>query len=140
MKIKWLVILSAIFVGVIIISLLITQQNNNTVPLPREETPAIAQSTNYLQPLPSPIAKTSVPLPLLKSGITAIQASSKEPENKVPPVQAERSIETTTNTLSEDNAPNTAAQENTQAGITIIGKHPSPKEPKEMNSAGIVMY
>ena len=140
MKIKGLIVLFVFFILVILLSLFITQQNNNTTLLSPEEAPKNAQSTDYSQPFSLPIITTPASLPLAKSGITVIKAPPSEPENKPSPVQVEKSIQTLANTSFENSSSNSATQGNTQAGITIIGKHPTPKETNEMNSAGIVMY
>ena len=139
MKIKWLIILSVIFAGVILISLLITQQNNN-IALLSEETPKNTLATNYSPVQPLSITRAPTPLSLMKSGITIIKTPPKEPEYNIPPAQIENNIKTEASSSGKNNSSNAARNADVQAGITKIGKHPAPKEAQEMNSNGIVMY
>lgn len=124
MRIKWLVILVVIFVAVILISLLITQQNNITALLSE------------------PLSITEMPatLPLKKNRIAIIKAPPKETEYKTYPTQVENNTETTGSNSGKDSSSNTATQADAQAGTTKIGKYPPAKKSQEMNSSGIVMY
>ena len=139
MKMKWLIILFAVFAGVILLSLLITQLNNNTTLLPNEETPQSRSAADYTQAQSLPVKMVPAARSLVKSGITIIKTPERELENKIPHAQAEKSLETVANASIETNS-NSATQRDTPAGITKTGKHPTPKESREMNSAGIVMY
>ena len=125
--------------GDILISLIITQQNNRTTAPLQEENPINAQSA-YSQPFSPSINTISLPAALVKSGITVIKTPGKEPKNRVPPVQPEKSITTATDASPKYSPSNTNPHGDTQTGITKIGKYPTPKEAKEMNSAGVVMY
>jgi len=142
MKIKWLIILFIIFVGVILISLLISQQNNNITLLSEKATSQNTQSIDYSPIQPLSITPIVIPRSSVKSGISVIKNSQKKPENQIPPAQVEKDIEAVINAPPKNNSSSIATQQEDiqQAGITIIGKHPTPKEAKEMNSAGIVMY
>jgi len=141
MKIKWLVILSVVFVGIIFLSLLTTQQNNVIVPREEKVPQVTSESIEYPQAINiTPIITT--PLPLIKKAITVIKTPEKEIENAVPPAEPEKSIQTieSLSTTPSRNSTNALTQEETEAGITITGKHPTKKEAQEINSAGIVMY
>jgi hypothetical protein len=137
MKVKWLIILSVVFVGILLISLFIALQNNTTL-LQEERNLRNKQLAGNLQ-LPPSINAMPLPAPLTKRGITIIKSSTKEEQNKVPLALPEKSIEVIS-VSSEEISTDTVTPANAQVGITKIGKHPSPKEAKEMNSAGIVMY
>jgi len=118
----------------------IIQQNNNIAALPQEEVLENAQESYNAQLSIPPITTKSQPAPLAKSGITLIKSPWREPENKILPAQPEKDIEIFTDVSSKYNSSNAETQKNTKTGITIIGKHPTAKEVKEMNSAGVVMY
>ena len=141
MKNKWLIVLFIFFLGVILLSLWITQQSQKAVSLSEQVIPITAQAESRISPVylpqvsPTPIAR----LPLVKSGITIIKAPTIEPENTINPV-AEIKEETVNNSSSSSVASNAKAEDGMQAGVTRIGKQPSLKESKEMNSNGIVLY
>jgi hypothetical protein len=145
MKNKWLIILVIFFLGVIILSLLVTQQSQNIVSLSEEETLITQQAeSRVLSAYPSPISPAGI-RPLGKSGITIIKAPAIELEEKN--VRAVTLADKVTNNISSLNAAlslnvatSNEAQDAPQAGITKIGKQPTPKEAQEMNSSGIVMY
>lgn len=140
MKIRWLIILSAVFVGIIFISLLITQQHNNTASLIEEHKPQNTQLTNNLQIAPARIISAPHQMPAVKSAITVIKTPVSEVQNKIPAAGPLKSIPAIKSTPSRNSLANTAKEGSAQAGITIVGKRPTPKEAQEMNSAGIVMY
>jgi len=127
--IKWLIILFALCLGIILIILILTKQNIEINSLSQKDASTTEQIANYSQPLTS--TTTLAPSPLVKSGITIIKKPAVEPEKKIllPEIAS-----------SENISPNSTAEGNSQAGITKIGKQPSPKESQEMNSKGIVMY
>ena len=78
-------------------------------------------------------------LPLGISGITVIKVSSIEPEEKS--IRASKIADKASNNISSQNvASSSEAKDSQQAGITKIGKQPTPKETREMNSQGIVLY
>lgn len=141
MKIKGLIVLFVFLILIILLSLS-NRQRDNTVSLTQEEYLQNTQSTGYTQSQPLPITPATAGAPLIKSGITVIKTPLKEPENQVPPAQAQKITEKTGKSSSTSISSDTTTQEDTpqQAGITILGKKPAPKEVKEMNSAGIVMY
>lgn len=148
MKIKWLLILFAIYIGIMLISLLFTQQDTKNVYLEQKEISTTAETINQTQLFSSPkIGKTSTSLAQPKSGITIIKTPSVQTEN-TPKAIVERKTETVnSNRVAENNIssnlsldPKTEEASPQQTGITKIGKYPSPKEAQEMNSKGIVLY
>jgi len=141
MKIKWLIILFIFFLGIILFSLWITQQSQKSVSLSGKEIPITEQAESRIPPAylpqvrPEPIAR----LPLGRSRITIIKAPASEPEEKS--IRASKIADEAVNNVSSQNAASSIeAENNPQAGITKIGKQPTPKEAQEMNSSGIVMY
>lgn len=141
MKIKWLVILFIFFLGIIFLSLWITQQGQKTVSLLENKNPIVEQvessaGSTYLLPVrPALIAV----LPSGKSGITIIKAPGIESEEKSIPV-SKIADKSTNNIVSQNALLNTQAAKSLPAGITKIGKQPTHKEAQEMNSRGIVLY
>lgn len=141
MKNKWLIILFIFFLGVILLSLLITQQSQKAVLISEKEILITEQAESRALPAysrqlsPAPIVR----LPLAKSGITIIKAPAIVPEEKSIPVP-EIANKATNNISSQNVAIGSEAQDSPQAGITKIGKLPPPKAAQEMNSNGIVMY
>ncbi|MDD5059736.1 MAG: hypothetical protein PHY35_01285 [Candidatus Omnitrophica bacterium] len=137
MKIKKLIILSTIFIAIILITFLITSNNDNTLP---EEPSSLNVQVGKITPLP-PQNNEPIPLPLVKRSITITKVPDKQQKNEIPPALPEKGIGTTTSSSSSYNPANIESSENSpRAGIVKEGKFPSPKEVKEMNSAGIVMY
>lgn len=141
MKNKWLIILFIFFLGVILLSLLITQQNQKTISLSENEIPIVQPAEDsvlpvYLHPV-SPAA--IIRLPLVKRGATIIKVPAVDLEEK-----NTQSYETVNNAIhnvsSQNVATSTQTQDSLPVGVTKIGKRPSPKEAQEMNSSGIVMY
>jgi type II secretory pathway pseudopilin PulG len=140
MKNKELIIIFVIFMIVILLSLFITRQSQKAVFLSEKEASTVEQAQN--QALSAYLKQASpASLPLIKSGITVIPTPSTALEvkkNQVPKIadQASNNISSSQNVASgteeQDALP--------AAGITKIGKQPSPKEAKEMNSNGIVLY
>ena len=147
MKIKWLIVLFIFFLVVIILSLLITQENQKTASLFEKEIIITEQVENRVQAVYSVAVSPALitRLPLGGSGITIIKAPTIEQEEKsisVPKIadKAENIIASQNVAPSQNVALTNEAQNAPQAGITIIGKRPTPKEAQEMNSSGIVMY
>jgi hypothetical protein len=147
MKNKWWIILFIVFLGVIILSLLIAQQSRNIVSLSENEIQMTEQAGSRVPPAYSlPISPALIATrPLGKSGITIIKAPAIELEEKN--VRAVTLADKVTNNISSLNAAlslnvatSNEAQDAPQAGITKMGKQPTPKEAQEMNSSGIVMY
>jgi hypothetical protein len=143
MKNRDLIILFVIFVIVILLSLVITRQSQKAVPLSEKEILTVEQAEN--QALSAYSRQVSpAPLPLVKSGITIISA----PVNTVQAnnLQFPKVADQASNNISGQNASgqsvasSTEAEDTLPAGITRIGKQPTPKEAKEMNSRGIVLY
>ena len=144
MKIKWLVILFIFYIGIVLISLLFTHKNNKLTALMQKATPITEQSESAMQPFFPPaktLVSTAVSLPLIKSGITIIKTPAIEPENAMISY-VEVKEEMVNNPSSRNVSLNTNVEDDAQpqAGITKIGKQPSLKEVKEMNSNGIVLY
>jgi len=141
MKNKWLIILFIFFLGVIILSILISQESQKAVSLFENENPVVNQEANSALPVQSPqaISSSIAALPLEKRGITIIKAPAIEPEEKNTraPEVADKS---TNNVSSQNEVPSAETEDSLQAGITKIGKQPTPKEAQEMNSNGIVLY
>jgi len=103
---------------------MLTKQNVETeLPL-QKETAAIKQVVNYSEVLPPPA-------PPAKSAITIISKPVAEPKKQpiIPII-----------TSKENSLPDSETENSAQAGITKIGKQPTPKESREMNSQGIVLY
>ena len=141
MKIKWLIILFIFFLGVILLSLLITQQSQKSVSLFEKEISITEQTESRVPPAYSPQINQApiVALPLVKSGITIIKAPSIEPEEKS--ISVSKIADKAVNNVSSLNVTSSSeVQDSLQAGITKIGKRPTPKEDQEMNSSGIVLY
>ena len=139
MKTKWLVILSLIFIGIILISWLITQQNNkintNVNNATLENTPA----EDY-PPAQSSATNTLAVWPIAnKAGITIIREPRKETKTNPIPL-AEEKQEININLPSKNQSLNSSNTDKEQSGTTIISKKPSPEKIKEMNAAGIVLY
>lgn len=140
MKNKWLIILLIFFLGVILLSLLITQQSQKAISLSEKEISIEEQAENRDLSTYSPQASQpqTARLPLVKSGITVIQAPSSEPEEKS--IQVPKIADKAANNVSSSNvASNTEVGVNLQAGITKSEKQPTPQEAQEMNSSGIVL-
>ena len=145
MRIKWLVILVTLYIGIVLISLLFTPKNSKLIVSSQKEIPIAERPEDVIQPFSTPAkapALVSASLPLTKkSGITIIKTPILEAENIITP--ATEIKEGVVNNLSSRSVSlNTKTEDDTQqaAGITKIGKQPSPKETKEMNSNGIVLY
>jgi len=132
--IKWLIILFALCVGIIAIILILTKQNLEINSLAQKESLTTEQMVNYSpQPLSAPeTAPATLVPPLMKSGITIINQPSAEPENKILPSKIPPA-----EIIPAEPATQSSSQ---QAGVTKIGKQPTPKESREMNSQGIVLY
>lgn len=141
MKTKGLVVLFIFFLGVIFLSLWITQQGQKTVSLLENKNPIVEQEENragstYSLPLRPALI---VALPSAKSGITIIKAPAMELEERSIPVS--KIADKSTNNITSQNALlNTQPAKSLPAGITEIGKQPTQKEAQEMNSRGIVLY
>lgn len=133
MKIKWLIILSALCMGIMLVILMLTKQNIETNSLPEKKVAAIEQTTGYPQ-LPSVplnlVTKSAGQTPI-KSAITIISKPAIEPKKQA----ALPSI-----TPYENSSLNSGPGNSSQQGITKIGKQPTHKESQEMQSRGIVMY
>ena len=141
MKNKELIFLFIFFLGVVILSLLITQQSQKAVSLAEQKISITEPAGSTILPVYSPQVSSAsiVKLPLAQSGITIIKASSTEPEEKS--IHASNITDEAVNNESSRNVgSNSQAQDIPQAGTTTIGKKPAPKETQEMNSNGIVMY
>ncbi|MFA6357475.1 MAG: hypothetical protein WCY09_02270 [Candidatus Omnitrophota bacterium] len=142
MKIKWLIILSTLLIGIIFISTLLTRTGNiNPQLLPNEPTKSTPTENYSPAPLP-PLATTPQPL-VIKSGVIVINAPSKNTGDQLPPVQNDQGLEKTPEANAKVNlTPDSSLtiEKNMPAGITKIGKRPTPKETKEMNQAGVIMY
>lgn len=136
MRIKWLVIISVVCIGIIFISFMLTKQAGEIKVGPKQEITASEPAPNYPQPLPLPLPRpvTSITKssPPAKSAITIVsQPAAVEPEKEIPPA----------NTVSyESLAADYETENNPQSGITTIGKRPGRKETQEMQSRGIVLY
>ena len=143
MKIKWLVVLFIVFLGVIFFSLLVTQQIQDTVSLTEKEAIINNQSEshslpNYSSPV-TPVAAVAATSSLGKSGITIIKAPAVEPVVNNLRVSQEAS-KPAINLTGGNVVANTVIKDSSPAGITKIGKRPDAKQAQEMNSSGVVMY
>ena len=141
MKNKWLIVLFIFFLGVILLSLLITQQSQKAVSLFEEEAAITAQAESRISPAysaqVSPASRGS--LPLAQSGVTIIRSSVIDAEERS--VRAFKIVDKTVdNAASLNVASSIEAQDSSQSGITKAGKRPPLKEAQEMNSNGIVLY
>jgi hypothetical protein len=142
MKNRDLIILFVVFGIVILFSLLITQQSQKVVSLSEKEITVIGQAEN-IAPMAYSAQVSSLPmetLPLARSGVTIIATPSIESEKK--PLQVSEIASKGANSIIASNADSNVEEPEVPrpAGITEIGKRPTPKEAKEMNSSGIVMY
>ena len=142
MKNRELIILFVIFVVAILLSLSIAQQSQKAVSLSEKETLITEQAESRAPSAYSPQVRQApiAVLPLVKSGITIIKAPSTEPEEKS--IRAFKIAAEAVNNASSLNVASSSETEDSPqaAGITKIGKQPTPKEAQEMNSSGIVMY
>lgn len=137
MKVKWLVMISLACVGIIYIFFMLTKQNIETDLQPPKETVALEQTVNYPQPPPPPaplnlVTKSASAAPAPKSAITIIsKPPALEPETEValPSINSYQGFSSGSETGND-----------TQPGITKIGKQPTRKEAQEMQSKGIVLY
>jgi hypothetical protein len=141
MKNKALIILLAVFLAVILLSLLVNRQNQNAAS--PEENEAAATRGQEAQAVPE-YAGPAAPakeagLLSINSGVTIISAAAptKEKELSAPKKVGLSSGNIPSLPEASSSAPE---QSDPQTGITQIGKLPPPKEAKEMNSRGIVMY
>jgi uncharacterized membrane protein len=146
MKNKWLLILFIIFLGVIVLSLLITQQSQKALSLTEKEISIVEQTESKILSAGSsaPVRQTLIkPLPLVRSGITIIKAPLSPSEEKS--MHVSQTADQAANNVSGRNlvassASDVQAQDSLQTGITKTGKQPTPKEAQEMNSSGIILY
>jgi hypothetical protein len=145
MKNKYLIILFIFFLGAIFLSLLIVQQSQKAVSEAEKEITITGQVESRVLPAYSTrVSQTSaVSLPLAKSGITIIRVPAIELKEKS--ISVPKIADKATNIIASQNVASSSeasseAQDIPQAGITKIGKRPTPKEAQEMNSSGIVMY
>ena len=137
MKIKELIILSVIFIAIIFITLFLSRNNDNVL---LEDNSPLNLQVSKISALP-PLDTEPIPLPLVKRSITITKVSAKQQENKIPLALPEKGVGTKTGNSSSYNSANAQSSGNSPGtGINKEGKFPSPKEVKEMNSAGIVMY
>jgi hypothetical protein len=137
MKIKWVVILFGFFLGVILLSLLITRQSQKSVSLVEQEIPQAAQPENRRPAVYSAQARPAAAMP--GGGITIIKAPVMERPAESTGVSAIED-KTTNKVLSQKVAANNQPGKDLPDGSVTVGKFPSPKEAKEMNSSGIVLY
>lgn len=142
MKIKWLIILFIFFLGVILLSLLITQQSQKAVSLSEQGISITEQVESRIPPIYSPQVRPmlTAKLPLVKSGISIIKIPSivNKGDGSFFPESGSRKREPSP--LFEPSTLFTETEDSSQAGITKIGKQPTPQEAQEMNSRGIVLY
>ena len=140
MKNKELIFLFIFFLGVVILSLLITQQSQKAVSLSEQKISIIEPAENMVLPVYSPQVSSApiTRLPLAENRITIIKASSIEPEEKN--ISASSVVDEALNNVSSRNVGSNSEAQDVPAGTTTIGKKPAPKEAQEMNSSGIVMY
>jgi hypothetical protein len=140
MKNKELIFLFIFFLGVVILSLLITQQSQKAVSLAEQKILITEPAGSTILPVYSPQVSSApiVKLPLAQSGITIIKASSTEPEEKS--IHASNITDEAVNNESSRNVGSNSQAQDVPAATTTIGKKPAPKETQEMNSSGIVMY
>ena len=132
MKMKWLFILIAVLITIILLSLFFTRINNGIlIPSEKENNPA-GEPQNISQ---SAQAQTPLPNQRIGSAITIIKT----------PLEAEESKQERKNNTAEffpvPNAPAPAvtAPESTP-GITKPGKQPTPEEAAKIKSKGIIIY
>ena len=140
MKIHWLIILFIVLIGVIIMSMIFTQQSINTPTLSQEKAVLVKQPLNQIPHTSQPIiSQTSRPLPLPQRAITVIKPPVKETPAKTG--LAPTIINTNINRRqSAGSASSSAIMGNNQSGITKAGKQPTVKEAQEMNSQGTILY
>ena len=146
MKTKWLIILSLLFLGIIILSFLITQKNQTVVLVENEIiiTPEVEGEAGPVY-LPQKSLASITRISSKKSGITITKAPLAVSSAKTIP--ALKIADKTQNNLinqnivsNQDVVESSDVQDNPQVGITKLGKRPTPKEAQEMNSSGVVMY
>jgi len=145
MKPKIIFIILAVFIAMIIISILLTRQLEKNIigtetVSPRQETPAQLGEIAPEQLSVSP-ASVAGKIP----AITIIK-----PAQKVTLPENQGQIENTRITRAEKSAPVPSQgplasweepdTERTEAGVTKIGKTPAEKESREMNAQGIIIY
>jgi hypothetical protein len=137
MKIKGLIILSAIFIAIILITLFLSRNNDHVL---LEDNNSLNLQVSKIVTLPPPDTEP-IPLPLVKRSITITKVPTKQQDDKIPLALPEKGIGTAASNSSSYKSANAQSSGNSpRAGIDKEGKFPSPKEVKEMNSAGIVMY
>lgn len=142
MKIKGLIILSAICIIILVLVLLFSPPTSEITSLTEKETIPSEQATDFSSTIPAPkiINTTFAPL---RSGVTIIKKIDSptfaQPVNEITASENInfQSAQPNTKPGSIDNS---KPQDNPQMGITKIGKQPTPKESQEMNSQGIVLY
>ncbi|PIQ90737.1 MAG: hypothetical protein COV71_03010 [Candidatus Omnitrophica bacterium CG11_big_fil_rev_8_21_14_0_20_41_12] len=136
MKIKWLIIVSIVCVGIIFITFMLTKQDLKSQLHPDKAIIVPKQAENYPQslslPTPIKLVTKSAPITPAKSAITIISKPAiEEPQKQIPLPE----------TIPYKNpSSNADDRNNSQSGITKIGKQPAPKESQEMQSQGIVLY
>jgi hypothetical protein len=134
MRIKWLIIFSALCIGIILIILMLSKQNIEIALLPENKPAAIEQTVDYSQPgqtFTTSVTTKSAQIPAAKKAITIIAQPAREPADEVilPSITSYESI-----------SPSPITGENSQPGITKTGKHPPREKSQEMQSKGIVLY
>lgn len=141
MKTKLIMGLIALLIVIIFISIIFSMlQSPETTILPEQSQVQQEQIVNQIQPLIQQVISS-------QRAITVIDTPRKKKSATLPSVSEESKKEPVVESYpsQENMAPAFAsasegAPSQSQAGITIINKRPTPEQIKEMNTKGIIIY